>query len=133
MLEFLIGNIYFMLNERICQQTVSIPMGTNCFSSIQNVHLFVWRTLHTRDSLSEIWKESLNLTFYFIDDALSQNSLFSLGTPVSSTNKTVRYDITEILLKVALNTSALNRSIFGDCLARIHCIWIWNKEHHRHS
>ena len=29
---------------------------------------------------------------------------FSAGTPVSSTNKTDRHDITEILLKVALNT-----------------------------
>ena len=29
---------------------------------------------------------------------------FSLGTPVSSTNKTDRHGITEILLKVALNT-----------------------------
>ena len=29
---------------------------------------------------------------------------FSLGPPVSSTNKTDRNDITEILLKVALNT-----------------------------
>ena len=28
---------------------------------------------------------------------------FSTGTPVSSTNKSYRYDITEILLKVALN------------------------------
>jgi hypothetical protein len=28
----------------------------------------------------------------------------SLGTPVSSTNKTDCHDITEILLKVALNT-----------------------------
>jgi hypothetical protein len=30
---------------------------------------------------------------------------FSLGTPVSSTNKTDRHNITEILLKVALNTA----------------------------
>ena len=29
---------------------------------------------------------------------------FSPGSPVSSTNKTDRHDITEILLKVALNT-----------------------------
>ena len=29
------------------------------------------------------------------------------GTPVSSTNKTNRHEITEILLKVALNTTAL--------------------------
>jgi hypothetical protein len=32
---------------------------------------------------------------------------FSPGTPVSSTNKTDRHDIVEILLKVALNTIAL--------------------------
>ena len=32
---------------------------------------------------------------------------FSLGTPVSSTNKTDHHDITEILLKVALNTITL--------------------------
>jgi len=32
---------------------------------------------------------------------------FTPGTPVSSTNKTDRHDITEILLKVALNTIAL--------------------------
>ena len=38
---------------------------------------------------------------------------FSLGTPVSSTNNTNRIDITEILLKVALNTITLtpNHSI----------------------
>jgi len=31
----------------------------------------------------------------------------SLGTPISSTNKTDRHDITEILLKVALNTTMI--------------------------
>jgi hypothetical protein len=30
--------------------------------------------------------------------------MFSPGPPVSSTNKTDRHDITELLLKVALNT-----------------------------
>ena len=33
---------------------------------------------------------------------------FSPGTPVSSTNKTDRHDITEIVLKVDLNTITLN-------------------------
>ena len=32
---------------------------------------------------------------------------FSLGTPISSTNKTDRHDITEILLKVVLSTIPL--------------------------
>jgi len=35
---------------------------------------------------------------------------FSPGTPVSSTTKTGRHDIAEILLKVALNTK-INQSI----------------------
>jgi hypothetical protein len=33
---------------------------------------------------------------------------FSQSTPVSSTNKTDHHDITEILLKVVLNTITLN-------------------------
>jgi len=36
---------------------------------------------------------------------------FALGTPVSSTNKTDRQDIAEILLKVALNTINLPTNI----------------------
>jgi hypothetical protein len=36
-----------------------------------------------------------------------QGGGFSLDTPVSSTNKTDRHHITEILLKVALNTITL--------------------------
>ena len=39
----------------------------------------------------------------FVSD-LQQVGGFFPGTPVSSTNKTDRYDITDILLKVALNT-----------------------------
>jgi hypothetical protein len=35
---------------------------------------------------------------------LAQGRWFSSGTPASSTTKTGRHDITEILLKVALNT-----------------------------
>jgi len=36
---------------------------------------------------------------------------FSPGPPVSSTNKTDRHDITEILLKVVLNSITLNPTI----------------------
>jgi hypothetical protein len=38
---------------------------------------------------------------------LATGRWFSPGTPVSSTNKTGRHDITEILLKVAVNTITL--------------------------
>jgi hypothetical protein len=51
---------------------------------------------------------------------LAAGQWFSLGTPVSSTNKTDRHDITEILLKVSLNTinstnHRLNIGINGLC------------------
>jgi hypothetical protein len=39
----------------------------------------------------------------------AQGLWFSPGIPVSSTNGTDRYDITEILLKVALNTIKPNQ------------------------
>ena len=42
---------------------------------------------------------------------LATSRWFSPGTPVSSTNKTDHYDITEVVLKVALNTINLNIKI----------------------
>jgi hypothetical protein len=41
---------------------------------------------------------------------LAHGRWFSPGTPASSTTKTVRHDIAEILLKVALNTNKSNQS-----------------------
>ena len=43
---------------------------------------------------------------------LATGQWFSLGTPVSSTNKTDCHDITEILLKVALNNINQNQINF---------------------
>ena len=50
---------------------------------------------------------------------LAAGRWFSPGTPVSSTNKTDRHDITEILLKVALNTITITLSLEkqGQCKA----------------
>ena len=47
----------------------------------------------------------MTILIKFVSD-LRQSVVFS-GTPVSSTNKTDRNDITEILLKVVLNTKIL--------------------------
>jgi hypothetical protein len=43
---------------------------------------------------------------------LSHGQWFSLGTPASSTTKTGRHDIAEILLKVALNTKNKNKTSY---------------------
>jgi hypothetical protein len=44
------------------------------------------------------------LKFNAYNQLLAHGRWFSLGTPASSTIKTGRHDIAEILLKVALNT-----------------------------
>ena len=44
--------------------------------------------------------------------------VFAAGTPVSSTNKTDSHDITEILLKAALNTRTL---ILNSCCGNLFC------------
>ena len=60
---------------------------------------------------------------------LAADLWFSPGTLVSSTNKTHRYDITEILLKIALNTVTLTitQNIDGyDINHVIHwLVWEW--------
>ena len=67
---------------------------------------------------------------------LATGRWFSLCTPVSSTNKTDRHDITEILLKVTLNTiiQTLNLSCFisivwlnkrNNCRLLINMCWLW--------
>jgi hypothetical protein len=51
------------------------------------------------------WRGVLDTTLYDkVFQWLATGRWFSPGTPVSSTNKTGCHDITEILLKVALNT-----------------------------
>jgi len=47
---------------------------------------------------------------------LAQDPWFSPGTPASSTIKTGRHDIAEILLKVALKHQKINKSNQNPCL-----------------
>ena len=39
MVEFLIGNIYVEFGDHVYQQTVGIPMGTNCASLVADLFL----------------------------------------------------------------------------------------------
>jgi hypothetical protein len=50
----------------------------------------------------------------FVSD-LRQVGGFSMGPPVSSTNKTYHHDITEILLKVVVNTITLYKLLKVTC------------------
>jgi hypothetical protein len=73
-----------------------------CNQCLSPIKLWVW----TRS-----WRGVLDTTL--CDEVcqwLATGWWFSLGTSVSSTDKTDRHDITEILLKVALNTINLNQN-----------------------
>jgi hypothetical protein len=50
-------------------------------------------------------------SIHYVCQKLSIGRWFSTGTPVSSTYKTNRHDITEILLKVALNNIILTLTL----------------------
>jgi hypothetical protein len=67
----------------------------------QSVHIT------TNVSLNPVNDEVYTMQHYvikFVSDLRQVGRWFSPGTPVSSSNKTDRHDITEILLKVALST-----------------------------
>jgi len=69
--------------------------------------MYMWTQLYYY--IREIWNGRIFQCFWVYDHSLSSclqlieftdQKSFSLDTPVSSTNKTDRHDITEILLKV---------------------------------
>jgi hypothetical protein len=78
----------------------------------------MWNKNLTKINCSEIWifinyflniYSPLSVQHYvikFVGDLRDVGGLFSPGPPVSSTDKTDRHDITEILLKVVLNQTS---------------------------
>ena len=81
MLEFLIENIFVIFGGRVFQQTVGIPMGTQCGPLLADLFLLS----HEADFIQGLLKKnekklarSFNFTFRYIDDVLSlKNSTFA--------------------------------------------------------
>ena len=77
MLDFLIDNIFVTFGGRVFQQTIGIPMGTNCAPLLVDLFLYY----HEADFIQELLRKkdkklvtSLNSTFRYIDDVLSLNN-----------------------------------------------------------
>ena len=81
MLEFLIDNIFVVFGGRVFQQTVGIPMGTNCAPLLADLFLYSYEADFIQGLLKKNEKNlarSFNFTFRYIDDVLSlNNSKFS--------------------------------------------------------
>ena len=75
MLKILINNIFVILGERVFQQTVGIPMGTNCAPLLAYLFLFSYEAVIIQDLLKKNKKKlarSFKFTFrYIIDDVRS--------------------------------------------------------------
>jgi hypothetical protein len=81
MFEYLNDNIFVMLSERILQQTVGIPMGTNWAPLLADLFPFSYEADFIQGLLKKNEKKlarSFNFTFRYIDDFRSLNN-YRLG------------------------------------------------------
>jgi hypothetical protein len=77
MLEFLIDNIFAMLGGRAFEQTVGIPMCTNCIPLLADLFLYSYDGDFIQELLKKNEKKlarSFVFTFRYIDDVLSLNN-----------------------------------------------------------
>ena len=77
MLEFLVDNIFVVFAGKVFQQTVGIPMGTNCAPLLADIFLYSYEADFIQSFLSTGKKHlasRFNLTYRYIDDVLSINN-----------------------------------------------------------
>ena len=76
MLNFLIDNVFVQFGGQLFQQTVGIPMGTNCGPLLADLFLYSYEA-EFLDGLKKQDKKlarSFNFSFRYIDDVLSLNN-----------------------------------------------------------
>ena len=81
MINFLIDNIYVEFGGNIFQQTIGIPIGTNCAPLLADLFLYSYEAEFIQQLLANKKKniaQTFNHTFRYIDDVLSlSNTSFS--------------------------------------------------------
>ena len=115
-----------ILNKQKSISNRMVKQILNKQKSISNS--MVKQILNKQKSISKVyhmettWPKCPNLPFT-MDQLLATGLWFSPGTPVSSTNKTDRHDISDIVLKVVLITIILhlhcNKYFLASLLARV--------------
>ena len=79
MIDFLIDNIFVNFGGRIFQQTIGIPMGTNCAPLLADLFLYSYEAEFVQSLIKQgerALAKKFNLTFRYIDDVLSLNNKF---------------------------------------------------------
>jgi hypothetical protein len=73
MLGFLVDNIYVVFGDQVLQQSVGIPIGTNCAPLLADLLSYSYETEFVQKLLQDNNKKlavSFNHTFRYIDDVL---------------------------------------------------------------
>ena len=77
MINFLVDNIYVEFGGKIFQQTIGIPMGTNCAPLLADLFLFSYEAEFVEELVKSGHRDlakAFNFTFRYIDDVLSLNN-----------------------------------------------------------
>ena len=77
MLDVLVDNIFVVFAGKVFQQTVGIPMGTNCAPLLADIFLYSYEADFVQSLLSTGKRHlasRFNLTYRYIDDVLSINN-----------------------------------------------------------
>ena len=78
MLEYLIDNIFVEFGGHVFQQSIGIPMGTNCAPLLADLFLYSYEAefLQKLGKKKHRGAKSFNFTFRYIDDLLSISNPF---------------------------------------------------------
>ena len=95
MLEFLLDNIFVVFDGQIFQQTIGIPVGTNCAPLLADRFLYSYEEFiqGLLNSGKKKLAQSFNFTYRYIDDVFSRAILsfqISSSTQVSLILKTLQ-------------------------------------------
>ena len=77
MLDFLIDNIFVEFGGLVFQQTIGIPMGTNCAPLLADLFLYSYEAEFIQGLMQKKQKklaQSFNFSFRYIDDVSSLNN-----------------------------------------------------------
>ena len=76
MLEYLIDHIYIVVGNRVFQQHIGIPMGTDCAPLLSNFCLFYYEYNYMKNFMKLDYGKALrfNFTVRYIDDLLILNN-----------------------------------------------------------
>ena len=89
MLEYLVDNMFVEFGGRIFQQTIGIPMGTNCAPLLADLFLYSYEAEFVQ-SLLQAGKKHLpqqfNFTFRYMDDVVSLKTQNIVNFPFLSSN-----------------------------------------------